>query len=158
MKRFRYFLDNWDNICRPDLESIYQKYHVHRREHTGNKGYFPYHLCSEQRRRLQHILRPWDDPGGDPPGCHHSSHMVYGDAHGCTLEAFGALSLIIAGGVGNLADRMIFGFVTDMFDFRFFPVFNIADIAVCVGAGFMILYTFVYSSPSPADDREETGA
>jgi len=53
---------------------------------------------------------------------------------------------------------MIFGFVTDMFDFRFFPVFNIADIAVCVGAGFMILYTYVYSSPSPADDREETGA
>ena len=32
-----------------------------------------------------------------------------------------------------------------MIDFRFFPVFNIADIAVCVGAGFLILYTLFFS-------------
>ena len=44
------------------------------------------------------------------------------DAH---WSLFGALSLIIAGGIGNLADRIALGFVTDMFDFRFFPVFNI---------------------------------
>ena len=56
-----------------------------------------------------------------------------------------SLCLIISGGIGNLIDRVIMGFVTDMFDFGFFPVFNVADIAVCVGAGFLILYTFWFS-------------
>ncbi len=61
-----------------------------------------------------------------------------------------SLILIISGGIGNLIDRSILKFVTDMFDFRFWPVFNVADIAVCVGAGFLILYTFMFS------DKEET--
>ena len=56
-----------------------------------------------------------------------------------------SLCLIISGGIGNLIDRVFMGFVTDMFDFGFFPVFNVADIAVCVGAGFLILYTFWFS-------------
>ncbi len=55
-----------------------------------------------------------------------------------------SLLLIIAGGVGNLIDRCFMGFVTDMFDFRIWPVFNIADIAVCVGAGILVLYTFAF--------------
>lgn len=55
-----------------------------------------------------------------------------------------ALSLVISGGVGNLIDRVVFGYVTDMFDFRIWPVFNMADVAVCVGAGFLILYTICY--------------
>lgn len=55
-----------------------------------------------------------------------------------------SLSLIISGGIGNIADRLFLGFVTDMFDFRIWPVFNVADIAVCAGAGFLILYTLVY--------------
>ena len=66
---------------------------------------------------------------------------------------FCALCLIIAGGVGNLADRIALGYVTDMLDFRFFPVFNIADISVCVGAGFMILYTFAFS---PREEKRQT--
>lgn len=55
-----------------------------------------------------------------------------------------ALGLVISGGIGNLIDRVAFGYVTDMFDFRIWPVFNVADIAVCVGAGFLILYTIFY--------------
>jgi len=55
-----------------------------------------------------------------------------------------SLCLIISGGLGNLIDRVVFGFVTDIFDFRVFPVFNVADIGVCVGAGFLILYTLVF--------------
>ena len=50
-----------------------------------------------------------------------------------------SLSLIVSGGIGNLIDRVVFGYVTDMFDFRIWPVFNVADIAVCVGAGLLIL-------------------
>ena len=45
------------------------------------------------------------------------------------------LTLIIAGGVGNLIDRVRFGFVVDMLEFEFinFPVFNLADIYVVSG-------------------------
>lgn len=58
-----------------------------------------------------------------------------------------SLELIIAGGVGNLIDRAVWGYVTDMFDMHFFPVFNVADIAICVGCGFLILYMFVFDKP-----------
>ena len=43
-------------------------------------------------------------------------------------------TMIIAGGIGNLIDRIIFGFVTDMLDFSIFPpVFNVADIFITAG-------------------------
>ena len=58
-----------------------------------------------------------------------------------------SLELIIAGGVGNLIDRAVRGYVTDMFDMHFFPVFNVTDIAICVGCGFLILYMFVFDKP-----------
>lgn len=57
-----------------------------------------------------------------------------------------ALSLILAGGVGNLIDRALLGFVTDMFATTFmdFPVFNVADICVVIGGvlfvGFALLF------------------
>lgn len=50
-----------------------------------------------------------------------------------------AISLVCGGGLGNLIDRMALGYVVDMFDFRVFPVFNIADIFICVGCGLMVL-------------------
>ena len=58
-----------------------------------------------------------------------------------------AMELIIAGGAGNLIDRISLGFVTDMFDFHFWPVFNIADIAIVVGCGFLILFMFKFDEP-----------
>ena len=60
-------------------------------------------------------------------------------------------------GIGNLIDRIFLGFVTDMIDFRFFPVFNIADIAVCVGAGFLILYTLFFSEDD-ASKKTKSGS
>lgn len=54
-----------------------------------------------------------------------------------------SMSLIIAGGLSNLIDRVIFGYVTDMIDFRFFPVFNIADIAVTLGCILIIISLFI---------------
>ena len=65
-----------------------------------------------------------------------------------------ALILIIAGGIGNLIDRSLMGFVTDMFDFRFWPVFNVADIAVCVGAGLLVLYTLFFSDKKEIEKDE----
>ncbi|MFA6004202.1 MAG: signal peptidase II [Elusimicrobiota bacterium] len=44
--------------------------------------------------------------------------------------------LLVAGGaLGNLYDRLAYGFVVDFLDFRVWPVFNLADSCVTVGAG-----------------------
>ena len=56
-----------------------------------------------------------------------------------------ALLCIIAGGIGNLIDRFLLGYVTDMLSFSIFPpVFNIADIAVCLGCGILIIYVLFF--------------
>lgn len=54
-----------------------------------------------------------------------------------------SLVLIGSGAIGNVIDRVTRGYVVDMLDFNIFgynfPVFNFADICVCVGAGLLIL-------------------
>lgn len=50
-----------------------------------------------------------------------------------------ALGLMVGGALGNLLDRLRLGKVVDFFDFQVWPVFNIADMAVVVGVGILIL-------------------
>lgn len=54
-----------------------------------------------------------------------------------------AYALIIGGALANMTDRLYHGFVVDFLDFYWqiyhYPVFNVADIAICVGAGLLIL-------------------
>ncbi len=52
-----------------------------------------------------------------------------------------SLAFIVGGGIGNMIDRTVLGYVVDMIDFRLinFAVFNVADSFVCVGAGLMVL-------------------
>lgn len=52
-----------------------------------------------------------------------------------------ALAFIAGGGVGNMIDRIISGYVVDFFNFCLidFPVFNVADIFVTIGAGLLII-------------------
>lgn len=45
-----------------------------------------------------------------------------------------AISLILGGAIGNLWDRITYGYVIDFIDFRIWPVFNIADSAITIGA------------------------
>mgnify|MGYP002527880697 CR=1 FL=1 len=53
-----------------------------------------------------------------------------------------SLAIILGGGIGNLIDRLMFGKVTDMISFSFFPpIFNVADIGVTVGCGLLLLDT-----------------
>ncbi|OGX27277.1 MAG: signal peptidase II [Omnitrophica WOR_2 bacterium RIFCSPHIGHO2_01_FULL_48_9] len=46
----------------------------------------------------------------------------------------GGFSLILGGAIGNLIDRIAYGYVIDFIDLRVWPVFNIADSAITVGA------------------------
>jgi signal peptidase II len=57
-----------------------------------------------------------------------------------TLKA--SLALIVGGGIGNLIDRICNGYVVDFIHFHFWPIFNIADISVCIGCGLLIMYVF----------------
>ena len=54
-----------------------------------------------------------------------------------------AYALIIGGALANMVDRAYNGFVVDFFDFYWdiyhYPVFNVADIAICIGAGLLAL-------------------
>ncbi|MDD3168017.1 MAG: signal peptidase II [Eubacteriales bacterium] len=76
--------------------------------------------------------------------------------HWCLLLS---LSLIAAGGLGNLIDRTMNGYVIDFLDLRFWPIFNVADISVCVGCGLLVLYMFLFepkahrSKKDGAEDR-----
>ncbi|MGX8775183.1 MAG: signal peptidase II, partial [Bacillota bacterium] len=47
------------------------------------------------------------------------------------------LALVCGGGLSNIIDRKLYGYVVDMLDFGNFPVFNVADICICVGCGLM---------------------
>lgn len=52
-----------------------------------------------------------------------------------------SLTLMIAGALGNFIDRIRLGYVVDMFhlDFISFPVFNVADMCLCVGVGILFI-------------------
>ena len=66
-----------------------------------------------------------------------------------------ALTLILAGAVGNLIDRLFFGFVTDMFATTFinFAVFNIADICVCCGGALLGAYVVLFWEEGKEGDK-----
>jgi len=63
--------------------------------------------------------------------------------------------LIIGGGLGNLYDRIAYGYVIDFIETAFmrFPVFNVADICVCVGAAIVILGVFLEEMKERGRDR-----
>jgi signal peptidase II len=76
----------------------------------------------------------------------------------------GALALLLAGIAGNVTDRLRLGFVVDFIDVQFgswhYPTFNVADMAIVVGAGLMIIDMFLskrkqrnadFSPQPPAD-------
>ena len=63
------------------------------------------------------------------------------------------LSLLAGGAIGNVIDRMQTGYVVDFFDFRIWPVFNVADIAIVTGVG-CVIYTLVFLS-FPTENQEK---
>jgi signal peptidase II len=57
-----------------------------------------------------------------------------------------ALALVLGGAIGNLIDRVAYGYVIDFLDVYYqdwhWPAFNIADSAICVGVALMLLESF----------------
>lgn len=85
--------------------------------------------------------------------------MCYLIVKGFFKNALGRWSamLVLAGGMGNLIDRAVFGFVTDMFKTIFidFAVFNVADCCITIGVPLLFLYVLLYVGK---DEKKEDGA
>lgn len=66
-----------------------------------------------------------------------------------------SIALIAGGGVGNMIDRTVYGYVVDFIDVAFVwdYVFNVADSAVCIGCGLMILW-FILSEIKEAKEKK----
>ena len=71
----------------------------------------------------------------------------------------GALTLLLAGILGNVVDRTRLGFVVDFIDVQFgswhYPTFNVADMAICIGAGILILDMFLSKKPEDGKQKSE---
>ncbi len=72
-----------------------------------------------------------------------------------TLMKLG-LSFLCSGALGNTVDRIMQGYVVDFFDFRLidFPVFNVADIFVCIGAGLLAIYFIFYDNKRGSENED----
>lgn len=68
------------------------------------------------------------------------------------------LSLIVGGGIGNMIDRIAYGYVIDFIDVKFLPfwkwIFNVADSFVCVGA-FLLAVIFIAGEYRNKKDKND---
>ena len=60
--------------------------------------------------------------------------------------ALAAVTCIVGGGVGNLIDRAVQGYVVDMIEVEFmrFAIFNVADCFVCIGAALLLVWAVFF--------------
>lgn len=67
-----------------------------------------------------------------------------------------SITLMFAGALGNAIDRFVYGFVVDFIRVTFidFPVFNIADIAITVGAALLIVYEIWFDKEDKHADNK----
>lgn len=69
-----------------------------------------------------------------------------------------ALSLVLGGAIGNLIDRLMYNYVVDFLLFYYnawqFPAFNVADMAISIGAFLLILDSFGWKIVSDRGDGE----
>ncbi len=61
-----------------------------------------------------------------------------------------SLAMMLGGAIGNMIDRIRFGFVTDFIAVGRFPVFNIADAAVTVGVAIMLIAMLIHERKEKA--------
>ncbi|MDP7592264.1 MAG: signal peptidase II [Litorilituus sp.] len=70
-----------------------------------------------------------------------------------------AFALMLSGALGNLIDRVLFGYVIDFLDFHWagyrFPAFNVADTVIFIGAALMILESFISEQSTTEKETED---
>lgn len=76
--------------------------------------------------------------------------------HG-TMRLWG-FALVLAGALGNLIDRVCLGYVVDMIDLRVWPVFNVADSAISIGVGLLLLCTLRTQQPVSMSKTSSKGS
>lgn len=71
-----------------------------------------------------------------------------------------SLALIAGGGIGNMIDRTVYGFVVDFIDVAFVwdYVFNVADSAVCIGCGLMVLWFIISEVKEQKEKKKNAGS
>lgn len=67
-----------------------------------------------------------------------------------------ALALLLGGAVGNFIDRLVLGYVTDMFAATFidFPIFNVADVGIVIGGVLLCFYAVCFMGKNTAESDE----
>ena len=65
-----------------------------------------------------------------------------------------SLGLQLGGALGNLTDRIRDGFVTDFIDLQVWPIFNLADSAICVGVAILAYHLIFRPPPQPTRSGE----
>jgi signal peptidase II len=77
--------------------------------------------------------------------------LLYGIFHkrlpsSCIVHC--GVGLLLGGALGNALDRVCTGAVVDFFDFRIWPVFNVADMSIVVGVCLLLWYSWTHVSKS----------
>ncbi len=83
--------------------------------------------------------------------------LLYRDLPKASRYRSMSLGLVSGGALGNLIDRVRLGYVVDFLDFHwktswYFPAFNVADSAICIGVGILLLATFKHEGGQNASD------
>jgi signal peptidase II len=85
------------------------------------------------------------------------AYVIAYTRRGERLAVAGA-GVVVGGAIGNVMDRLAFSAVRDFIDFHFWPVFNVADVLICAGAGALALSTLIAPEAaragSPARESE----
>ena len=70
-----------------------------------------------------------------------------------------AFTLVLSGAIGNVMDRLMFGYVVDFLDFDLgfyrWPTFNVADIAIFIGAAMIILESILHPEKKQNEEIEK---
>ena len=102
-----------------------------------------------------HPVMPWVLVGVSLLICAVILHWMSMEKNQSTINCF---ALIIGGALGNVVDRLRFKAVVDFLDFHIgsyhWPAFNVADSAICIGAGFILIWNLFFA---PVEKLSETG-
>ena len=81
-------------------------------------------------------------------------YLIFIKKYGTVIER-ALMTVVLAGGIGNLIDRIVSGYVVDYFEFLFinFAVFNVADIYITVGITLYLVYALCEEYKNKKDKK-----